>query len=146
MKKLIAISAAVLALGVVAFVVYVYAINRPLPQNEHDVAIVERAIRLLDDESKWSRQDDRKCDAEDGTLSLYCALYAASIEITGEFRHRAAALQEVRYAIDAARPDADYAHRLMDYNNDPAVTFSDLHGMLDEALRNLQRKSGSPAE
>lgn len=144
MKKILLSALVIFVVLAFAFVVYVFATNRPLPQTEHDVAILERTIQLLADEEKWSRMDDRNCGPEEQKLSLYCALVAASVDVAGEFRHRAAALQEVRYAIEDARPDADYAHRLMDYNNDPDVTFDDMHAVLQSALSSLRGKTGGP--
>ena len=125
-------------LAVAAFIVYVMVTNRPLPQTEHDVVILERTIELLSSKEVWSRQDTRECKEGAEKLSLYCALRQASIDVTGDFQHRAAALQEVRYAIDRAKPGAEYAHRLMDYNNDPEVSLADVHAMLNEARAELQ--------
>lgn len=144
MKRIAGIAAGVLLALLAAFAAYVYAVNRPLPQTAHDAAIIERTIELLGDEAAWSRDDDRSCAPDEAALSLYCALRQASIEITGGFEHRAAALQEVRYAIENQKPDADYAHRLMDYNNDPSVGFDDLHRLLRRARDRLeeQRQAG----
>lgn len=116
-----------------------YITNRPLPETEHDVEILKRTLVLLKDTESWSKNDDRRCEPEETQLSLYCALRQASLDVTGEFQHRAAALQEVRYAIDAARPDHGYAHRLMDYNNDPTVTLDDVHRMLRKAIEALEK-------
>ncbi len=138
MKKIAAIVLGGLLLLVAVSIGYVYMINRPLPQNEYDVAILEKTIELLNDEDIWSRNDDRNCGPEKLKLSLYCALRQASIKITGEFHHRAAALQEVRYAIENLNPDVEYSHRLMDYNNDDSVNFEDMHVMLQKAVRNLR--------
>ena len=138
MWKLILSLFLVAFLAVAAFIVYVMVTNRPLPQTEYDVAIIERTIELLASEETWSKQDTRECEEGATKLSLYCALRQASIDVTGDFQHRAAALQEVRYAIDRAQPDAEYAHRLMDYNNDPAVGLGDVHAMLNEALEELR--------
>ena len=138
MWKIVLYAAAVMLLTIVAFASYVLITNRPLPQNEHDAAILERTIELLASEADWSKEDTRECPAGQSELSLYCALRQASIEVTGGFEHRAAALQQVRYSIDRARPDAEYAHRLMDYNNDPSVSLADIHAMLNEALEALR--------
>ncbi len=140
MKKIVATVLGGLILLVAVFIGYVYMINRSLPQNEYDVAILEKTIELLNDEEIWSRDDDRTCGPEKSKRSLYCALRQASIEITGEFHHRAAALQEVRYAIENINPDVEYDHRLMDYNNDESVNFEDMHIMLQKSLRNLRLK------
>lgn len=138
MRRILTIVLASLLLLIVLFAAYVYVTNRPLPQNEDDVAILEKAIELLDDESIWSRDDDRTCNDSKQGLSLYCALRQASVDVTGEFKHRAAALQAVRFAIENQRPDKNYAHRLMDYNNDTSVDFEELHEMLQASSRKLR--------
>jgi len=138
MWKIILYAALAIFVAIVALVGYVLVTDRPLPQNEHDAAIIERTLELLANEADWSKRDTRECPAGQTRLSLYCALRQASQEVTGGFEHRAAALQQVRYAIGRARPDADYAHRLMDYNNDPGVRLADVHAMLNEALENLR--------
>ena len=138
MWKFILYAALTILMAIIALVGYVLVTDRPLPQNEHDALILERTIELLANEADWSKKDTRECPSEQTKLSLYCALQQASIDVAGGFEHRAAALQEVRYAIDRARPDAEYAHRLMDYNNDPQVSLDDIHAMLDEALESLR--------
>ena len=140
MWKVIRRTLAVVGLAVFAFAGYVVYVNQPLPQNEHDVPIVKRTMQLLADERDWSKHDDRTCGPEKDGLSLYCALRQASVDVTGEFRHRAAALQAVRYAIEEATPDREYAHRLMGYNNDRATSFADMHDVLQSALLELQEK------
>lgn len=137
-SKILVVALAVFVMVVAAFIGYVFWANRPLPQTEHDVAILERTIELLAEESDWSRNDDRNCEPGEQKLSLYCALEQASIEVAGEMKHRAAALQEVRYAIQRQNPDVEYAHRLMDYNNDPQTSFQDLHAALEDALERLR--------
>ena len=145
MAKTAVIIVALMLVGMGGFVAWVWVQNQPLPQDAYDVAILERAVALLATEDAWSRQDDRHCEEGEAGLSLYCALQQASIEVRGEFHHRAAALQAVRHAIEAQRPEADYAHRLMDYNNDATVTFDDMHAMLDAAAAQLERAEASPA-
>jgi len=121
-----------------AFIGYVYWINRPLPQNEYDVVILEKTIELLQSEADWSKTGDRSCESDGPKLNLYCALRQASIEVTGEFKHRAAALQAVRHAIEQQNPGVEYAHRLMDYNNDPGTSYSDLQEVLQISLASLE--------
>lgn len=134
---------AVVLIAFGAFVGWVVYQNRPLPLTVQDAAILERTQELLADASVWSKEDTRECPAGQPRLSLYCALRQASEEITGGFEHRAAALQEVRYAIDRAQPDADYAHRLMDYNNSPDVSLEDVQAMLREALDRIHAREAS---
>ena len=143
MKKALTIFLALLIAAVLGFVGYVYVKNQPLPQNEFDIVILDRTIELLSNEDQWLRSGDRNCEAGGPPFNLYCALRQASIEVSGEFRHRSAALQQVRYAIERQQPDADYAHRLMDYNNDPSTSFDDIHAVLQEARAQLQIASES---
>jgi hypothetical protein len=138
MKRTVLRVLAIAVLLLVAFIGYVIVVNRPLPRNEHDVPILERTLALLEDEAAWSKEDDRSCDPAAVRLSLYCALQEASVEITGEFHHRAAALQAVRHAIDAVRPGNGYAHRLQDFNNAPDVTLETVHTVLHSAIAELQ--------
>ena len=130
---------ATLGVLIVLFLAWIYFSNRLLPQTEHDVAIIERTIELLSDERNWYRNDDRNCGPEKPGLSLYCALQLASFDVAGEFQHRAASLQQVRYAIERQTPRVEYDHRLMDYNNSPDTSFEDMHEMLHDALARLKR-------
>jgi hypothetical protein len=58
-------------------------------------------------------------------------LEKATNEVTGNFEHRGAAMQEARFVIDAIAPNANYEHRLMGYNNDPKTTFADIQKVFD---------------
>jgi hypothetical protein len=97
------------------------------PVTRDDVRIVDRAREILNSESKWNRADNRICPSEAKTFSLYCALEKATKDVTGKFEHRGATMQEARFVIDEIAPRSkEYHHRLMDYNNDPATTFTDV--------------------
>jgi hypothetical protein len=97
-----------------------------------DVEIVNAARRLLDSPEKWNRKDSRICPDRETGFSLYCALEKATYEMTGDFTHRGAAMQEARFVIDDdLAPNNHYHHRLMDYNNDPHTTFADVQRFFD---------------
>ena len=97
------------------------------PVTKADLQIVKRARKILDSPAKWNRADNRVCPAEAKTFSLYCALEKATDEVTGNFEHRGAAMQEARFVIDEIAPNRNnYQHRLMGYNNDPTTTFADI--------------------
>ncbi len=101
--------------------------NARPPVTEADLRIAKRAQEILDTPSKWNRADTRKCPAGAKTFSLYCALERATDEVSGNFKHRGAAMQEARFVIDDVAPNAKtYEHRLMGYNNDPATSFADI--------------------
>lgn len=108
------------------------------PVTQADWRIVRRAREILDSPAKWNRADTRICPATAKTFSLYCALEKATEEVTGNFQHRGAAMQEARFVIDDIAPNArSYHHRLMGYNNDPATIFADVQKffrLLDERI------------
>ena len=108
-----------------------------------DLQIVKRAREILNSESKWNRADNRICPAEAKTVSLYCALQMATVEVGGKAEHRGAALQEARFVIDEIARDRNYEHRLMNYNNDRTTTFSDIQEVLriTESLISLRLKA-----
>jgi hypothetical protein len=115
------------------------------PVTKADLQIVKRAREILDFPSKWNRADNRMCPAAAKTFSLYCALQMATIEVGGKAEHRGAALQEARFVIDEIAADRKYEHRLMNYNNDPTTTFSDIQEVLriTESLITLRLKANS---
>ena len=96
------------------------------PVTKADIEIVRQAKKILNSPSKWNRVDTRICPKEATTFSLYCALEKATNEVSGNFQHRGAATQEARFLIDEITAKRDYQHRLMDYNNDPTTTFTDI--------------------
>jgi len=119
--------------------------NARPPVTQADLQIVRRAREILDSPAKWNRADNRVCPAAAKTFSLYCALEAATIELSGKAEHRGAALQEMRFVIDEIAADRNYDHRLMDYNNDPTTTFADIQEVfrITESLITLRLKGGT---
>jgi len=113
------------------------------PVTKSDLLIVKRAQELLNSPMKWNRADNRVCPAQAKTVSLYCALQMATIEIGGKAEHRGVALQEARFVIDEIAADRNYEHRLMNYNNDPTTTFADIQEVLriTESLITLRLKA-----
>ena len=118
------------------------------PVTKADLHIMKRAREILNAESKWNRADNRVCPAEAKTVSLYCALQMATVEMSGKAEHRGAALQEARFVIDEIARDRNYEHRLMNYNNDPTTTFSDIQEVLriTESLISLRLKANGVKE
>lgn len=105
--------------------------SRP-PASKSDVQIVQKARQILNSLEKWNRSDNRLCPETETKFSLYCALEEATYEVTQDFMHRGAAMQEARFVIDDdLAPNNHYHHRLMDYNNDPQTTFSDVQRFFD---------------
>jgi hypothetical protein len=104
--------------------------DRDQPVSLKDVEILDKANALLADESDWNRKDTKECLPDAQTLSLFCALQKASIEALGSYGHRRVALQEVRFAIEDVSGGREFEHRLMDFNNLPETTFSDIKKVL----------------
>ena len=114
--------------------------RRDLPVAPEDLRILERADAILADEGRWDRKDDRVCSPGDTTWSLFCALERASVEVLGTYDHRRAALQEVRFAIEAAAPGRRFEHRLQDYNNLDTTTFDDVKAVLRVARQRVAER------
>jgi hypothetical protein len=119
------------------------------PVTKDDVRIVQRARQILNSPERWNRADNRICPAEAKTFSLYCALEKATDEVSGNFKHRGAAMQEARFVIEDVAPDwKKYNHRLMDYNNDPKTRFADIQkvfALLEDRIAK-RLKEESPAK
>jgi hypothetical protein len=109
-----------------------------------DRKILERAAEILGTDAVWDRADDRKCEPDDKTWSLFCALHHASLELTAGFHHRRPCLQIVRQILyervaEERKKGRKYPHIMMDYNNDPAVRLADIQNVLAEAAARMKR-------
>ena len=107
------------------------------PVDRQDLMILDSANAQLSDPMVWDRDDDRTCEPEDETYSLYCSLYFGSMDTIGEYQHRRTAMQEVRFAIEDATEGRDFEHRLMDFNNLPETAFDDIRGVIKTATERV---------
>jgi hypothetical protein len=118
------------------------------PVARADLRIAKRAKQIINSPGKWNRADTRECRAGAKTFSLYCALEKATEEVSGNFEHRGAAMQEARFAVEKIAPNLEnYDHRLMDYNNDPTTSFADIQKvfrLLEDRIAE-RLKEGPPA-
>ena len=116
--------------------------NRNLIFDSSDLKIIQRADSILSSPSIWNKQDDRECndDISKGYYSLYCALYKASIEITGVYVHRRAAMQIVRFTLEKYDNGRVINHRLMDWNNHPDTTFDEIKMVLRESMQSVKQQ------
>jgi len=105
---------------------------------EKDLEVLNYADQLLADVNAWNRDDDRQCDddAEKDVWSLFCALQGAYLNKTGDYNHRAPALEIVRQNIGLLNPERDYSHRLMDFNNESS--FEDIKTLLLICRRKME--------
>ena len=115
--------------------------DRNLVFDSSDLKIIQRADSLLSSPSIWNKQDDRECsdDISTGHYSLYCALYKASIEITGVYVHRRAAMQIVRFTLEKYENGRVKNHRLMDWNNHPDTSFEEVKKVLKESIETVKQ-------
>ncbi len=61
--------------------------------------------------------------------------------MTGKFDENGAAISAARKLIDRTAPNASkYQARLVDYNNDPTVTFEDVQKLLKTVQTDLEKK------
>jgi hypothetical protein len=111
---------------------------RELPVTAEDVRILERAAEILSSPAVWDREDDRQCGESDTIYSLFCALRRACVEVLGEYQHRRAALQEVRFVIEDVSDGREFEHRLMDFNN--TASFEDVTRVLRLARQRVQQR------
>ena len=108
-----------------------------------DVQIVKRVREILDSPSKWDRASTQSCSPSATSFGLYCAFEKATKEVSGEdsFDGDGAGLDEARKLIDEIAPNhGKYRARLVDYNNDPTVTFEDLQRLLQLAEERLAKR------
>jgi hypothetical protein len=112
--------------------------SRERPVDHQDLTILESADMRLTGPPEWDHADDRKCEPEGETFSLYCSLYFGSIDTIGDYQHRRTALQEVRFAIDDATGGHEFDHRLMDYNNLLETSFGDIKDIIKTARQRVQ--------
>lgn len=137
MKKAILILTAILSFGIVNG-----QENRDLVFDSTDLQIIERADQILADSAAWHKTDDRACedDIARDTYSLFCALYKASVDITGAYAHRRPAMQIVRFTLEKYENGRVQNHRLMDWNNHPDTSFEEVKRVLAESMSEVRRQ------
>lgn len=120
--------------------------NRPvdgldLPVSDTDLEIVRRASQILSGPA-WNRHDDRYCedDAKDKSWSLFCALYQASVDVTGQYLHFRPAVTETRAAIGDVTNGRRFNQILLEYNNDSSTTYANVAAVFDRATARLQAR------
>ena len=114
-----------------------------LEVSETDIKILDRAARMLADQPRRNMNDDRDCqdDAASGSVSVFCALYLASIEVSGIYRHRRPAIMAARMAL-LNRFFGDYEHLLQDINNNASIADGAFIEALESAQESLQARLG----
>jgi hypothetical protein len=107
-----------------------------------DLKIVDRAREILGSPAKWNKNDKQECPAGQKTLGIFCAFKQASEETIGEWNEVSPVMREARQLVDSLAKK-QYNARLVDYNNDPDVTFADLQSFFrilhDRLSRRVER-------
>lgn len=117
----------------------VFDSNNQAPPNEVDLVIVERAIGLMENPETWDRNDDRNCENDPvHRISLYCALTLATEREMGRAYHRLPAMGLARTLIIDRYPERVMGHPLMDFNNHPHTTLSEVRELLAEVRRRIR--------
>jgi hypothetical protein len=98
---------------------------QPAPITAAEIGIVDRARDILKTPATWNKADGQECPADQKTLGIFCAMKRASEETIGEWNEVGPAMREARQLVDSLAKK-HYNARLVDYNNDPDVSFADL--------------------
>ena len=113
-----------------------------LPVSDTDFQILARARQILSAPSVWNRHDDRYCDddAKQGSWSLYCALYQASVAVAGKFLPLRPVMMDVRAAIGDVTNGQRFNVLLLEYNNLESTTYANIATVFDRAEKRLQTR------
>jgi hypothetical protein len=115
-----------------------FSTQKQAPPTVSDTRIINRALDILADESKWNKRDDRSCPSGADKWSAFCALLQATEEVVGSVHYRQPALQAVREVLNEVGGTRIKKHRLMDYNNHPDTTLRDIQNLLRTAAGRIE--------
>jgi hypothetical protein len=93
--------------------------------HDYDVRVATQAADLLRSPDTWNKKDGQVCAPHQKTFGIFCALIKAQLEVKGENDETDVVMREARMLVDSLATKK-YSARLVDYNNDPDVKFSDL--------------------
>ena len=113
-----------------------------LPASDIELNILAKAREFLSGPSVWNRHDDRVCedDATRKSWSVFCALYQASIAVTGEYLHARPVMTEARASLAKLTRGRPFQHPIMDFNNAESTTYADIAMLFDLTEKQLQFK------
>ena len=114
--------------------------NHHLIFDDSDLKILEKADALLSDSSKWNKITNQECDDASTAkkYSLQCAIYAASVEIIGEFDWRRPAIKIVLLKIKKYENRRVVFLGTRDWNDHPDTTFDEVKKVLREAIDEVE--------
>lgn len=124
-----------------------FAPSEEADPSDDDIAILTKALVSLDSIRLWDRADDRDCTNDPpGQLSLYCLVYQAVEAHMGRIHFRQPALQVVRSVVSRQWRQRIQSHPLMDFNNDPRTTMTDIRNALEASLTQARREVSASSQ
>ena len=110
------------------------------PARAIELKVLQKANELLATEENWNPNDDRLCDDDfsNNQWSLYCLLKKAYLLETGDFNHRAAALNILRGEISRLNPQRKYKHQLMEFNN--VQSFQNIKDLIALSIQKIRKE------
>lgn len=116
------------------------------PATTNDVAILDSALKRIRSLQGWDRNADQDCRNDVGEpTSLFCVLWAAVEAQMGRYHHAQPAMDLVRTVIAERWRERLSGHMLMDFNNHPSTTASDMRTALEAALA-MARSEAAPGK
>jgi hypothetical protein len=116
-----------------------------LTVSDTDFLILAKARQILSSASVWNRHDDGYCedDAKQNSWSLFCALYQASIDVTGTYLQLRPVMMDVRGAVGQNKKDnVPRPGKFLAVNNNlESMTYADIATIFDDAEKRLQAKT-----
>jgi len=109
------------------------------PVSQKDIKILKRASKFLSDESSWDKNYDRYCLIW-VKKSLFCAIALAQKEVDGKYIHGSTSIQNIRFIIDDKYPERWKYHPIMEFNNHPKTTFTEVQQLLADAIVRIKDK------
>ena len=118
-----------------------------LAASETDIKILARARQLLSSSRVWNKRDERTCedDLASQSWSMFCALYQASIDVTGTYLHRRPVMAEARDVIIEVTDNTPFDHLLRDYNNLDTTSWTDMERLFEQTRTRLVSRVAATA-
>ena len=109
-----------------------------------DLEVLEQADSLLSNKNSWHKNHGDSCDDDIslGNYSLGCALYSASINITGKWDEiqLRPGIRLIKLKILENENRRIIGNEFKDWNNHPDTTFEDVKTLLDDCITIIKKQ------